>query len=105
VPTAEQGELAITHYEVLRELTEATLVNVTLETGRRNQIRVHLAEKGHPVLGETRYRRELATHPAWPWKRLALHACELGFRHPRSGRELQFHSRLPPEFKQFLKTF
>lgn len=105
VPTAEQGELAITHYEVLRELAEATHVSVKLETGRRNQIRVHLAELGHPVLGETRYRRELAAHPAWPWKRLALHACELGFRHPRSGRELNFQSRLPPEFKQFLKTF
>jgi 23S rRNA pseudouridine1911/1915/1917 synthase len=104
VPTAEQGELAITHYEVLRELSDSTHVSVTLETGRRNQIRVHLSEQGHPVLGETRYRRDLAAHPAWPWKRLALHACELGFRHPHSGRELHFHSRLPPEFKQFLKT-
>lgn len=104
VPTADQGELAITHYEVLRNLGETTHVSVTLETGRRNQIRVHLAEQGHPVLGETRYHRELAAHPAWPWKRLALHACELGFRHPRSGREMHFHSRLPPEFKQFFKT-
>lgn len=104
VPTAEQGELAITHYEVLRDLGETTHVSVTLETGRRNQIRVHMSEQGHPVLGETRYRRELAAHPAWPWKRLALHACELGFRHPRTGREMHFHSRLPPEFKQFLKT-
>ncbi len=104
VPTAEQGELAITHYEVLQNLGEATHVSVKLETGRRNQNRVHLAEQGHPVIGETRYRRELAAHRAWPWKRLALHACELGFRHPRTGRELTFHSRLPPEFKQFLRT-
>jgi len=105
VPTADQGELAITHYKVLQRFPDATQVSVTLETGRRNQIRVHFSEQGHPVLGETRYRRDEAKHAKWPWKRLALHACELGFRHPRTGRELNFNSRLPPEFNQFMRAF
>ncbi|HEY6564516.1 MAG TPA: RNA pseudouridine synthase, partial [Pirellulaceae bacterium] len=55
VPDESSGELAITHYEVLRSGSGATLVEVQLETGRRNQIRVHFAEAGHPILGETRY--------------------------------------------------
>src|SRR5205085_10943445 len=56
------GQLAITHYRVISRLADATLVQVRLETGRRNQIRVHFAEAGHPVLGDPRYQPELAAH-------------------------------------------
>ncbi len=97
------GELAITHYEVLQELSAATLVRVQLETGRRNQIRVHFAEAGHPVLGDERYEPQVSQHRRWKCKRLALHACVLGFQHPVSGEMCRYESVLPPEFLEFLR--
>lgn len=101
-PDEDRGKLAITHYEVKRSFKDATLVSVTLETGRRNQIRVHFAEIGHPVLGDTRYEAKLARHPRWKFKRLALHAALLGFKHPVTGKELVFRSKVPPEFESFV---
>jgi 23S rRNA pseudouridine1911/1915/1917 synthase len=97
------GQLAVTHYRVVAPLDEATLVQVRLETGRRNQIRVHFAEAGHPVLGDPRYQPELAQHPRWPYKRLALHARLLGFEHPVTGQALRLESPLPAEMERFLK--
>jgi 23S rRNA pseudouridine1911/1915/1917 synthase len=99
----EIGQLAITHFRVVAHLDGATLVQVRLETGRRNQIRVHFAEAGHPVLGDERYRPELAVHPRWPHRRLALHARLLGFEHPVTGQPLRFESPLPSELDQFLR--
>lgn len=98
------GELAITHYRVERRLADATLVRVRLETGRRNQIRVHFAEAGHPVLGDGRYERHRARHPRWQGKRLALHAAALAFRHPVTGDICRFATPLPPEFQAFLSV-
>ena len=95
-----EGDLAVTHYEVQRRYRDVTAVAVRLETGQRNQIRVHLAELGHPVLGDVRYRPDLASHPAWPYPRLALHARSLGFAHPVHGRPLVFEAELPREFQQ-----
>ncbi len=97
------GELAITHFEVEQRFADATLIKVWLETGRRNQIRVHMAERGHPVLGDQRYRPERAAHPAWPYERLALHARVLGFRHPADGKRLRFEAPLPGEFAEFVR--
>jgi 23S rRNA pseudouridine1911/1915/1917 synthase len=97
------GEHAVTHYRVERRLGSATLVIVRLQTGRRNQIRVHFAEAGHPILGETRYRPDLARDQRWTAKRLALHARLLAFAHPVSGQPLRFESPLPPEFEAFLR--
>ena len=97
------GQVAITHFRVVAHLEDATLVQVRLETGRRNQIRVHFAEAGHPVLGDERYRPDLSTHPLWPHKRLALHARLLGFTHPITGQPLRFESPLPNELAAFLK--
>jgi 23S rRNA pseudouridine1911/1915/1917 synthase len=99
----QHGELAITHWRVVARLRGATLVQVRLETGRRNQIRVHFAEAGHPVLGETRYRPDLAVHPDWSHGRLALHAHLLGLEHPASGELLRWHSPLPSEMQEFLR--
>ena len=76
----QEGERAVTHFRVQQRLQGATWVTASLETGKRNQIRVHFAEAGHPVLGDERYRADLAHHPAWTAKRLALHAAVLGFR-------------------------
>ena len=99
---AAAGELAITHYQVERRWEDATAVRVSLETGRRNQIRVHFAEAGHPVLGDERYEHQRARHPRWPAKRLALHATLLSFRHPATAQMCRLETPLPPEFQTFL---
>ena len=104
VDPGEQGETAITHYPVGQTWGVTTLVRARLETGRRNQIRVHFAEAGHPVLGDDRYEPELARHPLWPHSRLALHAATLGFDHPRTGRPLRCASPLPPEITRFVEA-
>lgn len=98
----DEGKLAITHFEVTARIPGATAVCVRLETGRRNQIRVHFSEAGHPVLGDRRYSPDQARHPRWPAKRLALHAAVLGFTHPMLGQLLRFESPLPEEFSRFL---
>jgi 23S rRNA pseudouridine1911/1915/1917 synthase len=100
---ASQGtELAITHYRVIKRGSDTTLVEATLETGRRNQIRVHFADAGHPVLGDPRYGKTQAMHPRWTRKRIALHARTLGFVHPLSGKAMTFDSSLPAAISNFL---
>lgn len=98
----EIGQLAITHYRVISVLADTTLVQVRLETGRRNQIRVHFAEAGHPVLGDGRYRPDLSSHSHWTHRRLALHARLLGFEHPVTAEPLRFEAALPEEMERFL---
>ncbi|MGV3485687.1 MAG: RluA family pseudouridine synthase [Planctomycetaceae bacterium] len=95
-------EAAITHYRVLRRMSDTTLVEVSLETGKRNQIRVHFANAGHPVLGDPRYRTQQAKHPRWIRQRMALHAKTLGFVHPVTGQPMQFESPLPSAIHKFL---
>ena len=97
------GEEAVTKYRAERVVRGATLARVWLETGRRNQIRVHFAEAGHPVLGDSRYRPDLSRHPHWTARRLALHATLLGFEHPTTGERLRFELPLPEEFERFLR--
>jgi 23S rRNA pseudouridine1911/1915/1917 synthase len=105
----DDGELAITLYQVVRIFPRTSLcppvthVAVRLETGRRNQIRVHFAEAGHSVLGDSRYRPHLWKDIPWPHKRLALHASTLAFVHPTSGEMMRFSSPLPPEFTSFVR--
>jgi 23S rRNA pseudouridine1911/1915/1917 synthase len=96
------GEEAITRFVVAARLVDATLLSVNLSTGRRNQIRVHLAERGHPVLGDERY-GGLGRHPRWDDRRLALHARLLAFAHPRTGAPLSFDTGLPPAFARFIE--
>jgi len=97
-----QGKEAVTHYQLVETVRQATCVRVHLETGRRNQIRVHFAEAGHPVLGDTHYAPDQAAHPLWKARRLALHAAGLGFVHPMTGAHLRFASSLPQCFVDFL---
>lgn len=99
----ESGELAITHFTVQRRLADATVVEVQLETGRRNQIRVHFADQGHPVLGDPRYGRSKSQHPRWSDNRIALHAASLGFVHPATGKPLRFESELPQSMQRFIE--
>ncbi len=99
VADSSQGELAITHARVREYWRDLTLLTLQLETGRRNQIRVHLAEAGHPILGDPRYRPNEATHPQWPHRRIALHAETLGFNNPVTGESLAFECPWPQEFR------
>ena len=99
---SRKTEAAITHYRVLRRMSDTTLVEATLETGKRNQIRVHFADAGHPVLGDPRYGTEQAMHPRWIRKRIALHAKSLGFEHPVTGKAMMFESPLPSALEKFL---
>jgi 23S rRNA pseudouridine1911/1915/1917 synthase len=98
---SKTGKTAITHVEVIEAIGPATLVACRLETGRTNQIRIHLSEAGHPLLGETIYMRHYAG-PAVAAPRLMLHAAELGFVHPGTGRQVRFESRLPDEMAAFV---
>jgi len=91
------GELAITHYRVLQKGRANALLEITLETGRKNQIRVQMAGLGHPVAGDRKYCA--TTDPA---RRLALHSCELTFRHPVSSAPMSFQSPLPTRLKEIL---
>ena len=92
------GEPAITHYRVLRQHGDKSLLELTLETGRKNQVRVQLAALGHPIIGDRKY--GASTDPA---RRLALHSCALKFRHPISGASMEFHSGLPDQLKQLIE--
>ncbi len=88
-----RGRAAVTRWRVLRTGARHTLLEVGLETGRRNQIRVHLAGLGHPIAGDAAYGSRTD-----PLGRLALHAHVLGFDHPRTGARLRFVSPAPPAF-------
>lgn len=89
-PSSDRTRHAVTHYRVLKESAQRSLVELTLETGRRHQIRVQLAHAGCPVIGDEKYGAK--TDPA---NRLGLHACSLRFLHPVTGKELRFTSPLP----------
>jgi len=87
------GKLAVTHVRVIRTSPNASLLEVQLETGRKHQIRVHLAERGHPIVGDKMY-----GSGDNPLRRLALHGAELEFRHPVTGRVMRFEAPVPKSF-------
>jgi 23S rRNA pseudouridine1911/1915/1917 synthase len=92
-----KGRLAQTTYNVLREIRDFSLLEITLLTGRKHQIRVHLAGIGHPVVGDKKYGAENDA-----WKYLALHAHSISFSHPLSGRPLLFQADPPGHFRSLL---
>lgn len=92
-----RGKEAVTHYRVLRRTADLSVLEVTLETGRKNQIRAHLSEMGHPIVGDRAYG---STRD--PLKRMGLHAFQLGFRHPVTGKRALFETDPPPEFVRYL---
>jgi 23S rRNA pseudouridine1911/1915/1917 synthase len=97
------GRAATTHVTALRRYRDATLVECRLETGRTHQIRIHLAEAGHPLLGERVYVRQYRS-PLLPAPRVMLHAFELGFAHPVTGAPLSFASEMPEDMTRILST-
>ena len=95
-PTDNGGKLAITHYHRLRCTDDFSLVEMKLETGRKNQIRVHMADLGNPVAGDQKY-----GNGRDPLHRLALHAYRLNFYHPITREQMQFETPIPKEFLIF----
>ena len=89
-----EGKLAITHVSVVKRNSKTTLVQVRLETGRKHQIRVHLAERGHPIVGDKMYGSR-----SNPIRRLALHGEHLSFRHPVTGKRVEFEAKYPSTFE------
>ena len=92
------GKYAISHFHVLQRTTDHSLVEFRLETGRKNQSRVHAADMGHPVCGDNKY-----GNGDDPLHRLCLHAWLLCFTHPATGERLEFETPLPTAFKQLFK--
>lgn len=109
---ARRKREAVTKYKVLKRLPLMSLVELKLETGRTHQIRVHLAEVKHPVVGDQVYGKRAAP-PLLPKeaadllkkiKRQMLHAATLGFTHPATGRWMEFSAPLPPDMKSLIDT-
>ena len=94
----KEGKEAITHYSVIRNNSNYSLVQIFIDTGRRNQIRVHLSELGYPIVGDKKYRCK--TNPI---KRLCLHANILEFIHPVTEKLIHIESEIPSEFKKIIK--
>lgn len=97
-PVDNGGKYAITHYHVLDRTTEHSLVEYRLETGRKNQIRVHSADMGHPVCGDVKY-----GNGDDPVHRLCLHAYRLCFTHPVTGAPMEFETPIPTVFRRLFK--
>ena len=93
---------AISRYRVLETFEAASLVEVRLHTGKRNQIRIQAQLHGHPLVGERRYVDEEDGRRAIPFPRQALHAYRLSFLHPGDGRPLSFEAPLPDDFRKLL---
>ena len=92
-----QGDLAITHFKTLKCNKDYSLLSVTLETGKKNQIRLHMQELGHSIVGDKKYGASGS-----PIGRLGLHASVLAFKHPITGKELHFESKAPAKFRRLV---
>ncbi|RUR19780.1 23S rRNA pseudouridine(1911/1915/1917) synthase RluD [Legionella sp. km535] len=108
-----QGRQAITHYAIKKHYNDFTLLDVSLMTGRTHQIRVHLAHINHPVVGDQLYNGRIKfplnandqlRMQLQQFKRQALHACSITFRHPKTEEELTFKAPMPDDFKLLLET-
>jgi RluA family pseudouridine synthase len=93
----EKGKLAQTQYKVVKEAGQLSLVEINLLTGRKNQIRVHFADIGHPVVGDRKYGKS-----GEQYKRLALHAQSISFKHPTTKKKMTFKAKVPGYFHQLM---
>ena len=94
----EEGQLAVTRNKVLASKNGYTLLEVELDTGRKNQIRVHMKELGHPIAGDRKYGAKSS-----PIHRLALHAQTLRFVHPTTRKEMNFTTPIPQSFERMVR--
>lgn len=98
-PVKGKGLLSTTHYKVIKENKQHSLLEVKIDSGRKNQIRVHLFEHGNPVVGDSKYGK-----PTNPLKRLGLHASALKIKHPVTFKEYVFKAPIPPSFTNLFKA-
>ena len=96
-PTDDGGKYSVTHYHTIKRANGFSLLELQLETGRKNQIRVHMQSLGHPVVGDERYGCEMN-----PLERLALHAFKLCFYHPVTHEWMEFENPYPTPFKTLM---
>ena len=96
-----KGKEAITHFKVLKRFAEVTLIELELETGRTHQIRVHMDYIGHPIVNDPVYGKKKLIDDTGQ----CLHAKEIGFIHPTSGKYMEFDSELPDKFLNIMKHF
>ena len=94
----KNGQFSITHYKVIKENDKYSLLDVNIDTGRKNQIRVHLGDLGHNVIGDDKY-----GNPSNPLKRLGLHAYCLEITHPITKKKMKFTAPMPKEFDDLFK--
>ena len=94
-----EAKLSVTHYKTIESSPKYSMLEVTLETGRKNQIRAHLSEAGHPIVGDQFYGSKVN-----PLGRLGLHARLLGFEHPATGRHMTFTAPVPRVFTDLFGT-
>ena len=94
----KKGDLAVTRFRLLKSGKEYSLVEITLETGKKNQIRLHMQEKGHSIAGDKKYGAQTS-----PIGRLGLHASLLAFIHPVTGKEMRFESKVPAKFRRMVR--
>ena len=94
----DEGQLAVTRYKVLKRRNGYSLLEIELDTGRKNQIRVHMKDLGHPIAGDRKYGAKSS-----PIHRLALHAGTLRFVHPMTRREMNFSTGIPTSFASMVK--
>jgi len=97
-PVDNGGKYAVTHFHTLKRTTEHSLVEFRLETGRKNQIRVHTSDMGHPVCGDIKY-----GNGDDPLHRLCLHAYVLCFYHPVTDKPMEFETPIPAQFRALFK--
>ncbi|MFD2831034.1 RluA family pseudouridine synthase [Corticicoccus populi] len=93
-----KGKKAVTRYKVLKSNKKFSLLKVNLDTGRKNQIRVHMQDLGHPIVGDKKYGAQNN-----PIRRIGLHAHVISFNHPVTGELLRFESKVPEEFTRGFK--
>ncbi|WP_124054990.1 RluA family pseudouridine synthase [Arcanobacterium ihumii] len=98
----EDGKFAVTHYDTLEAMSGGTLLEVHLETGRTHQIRVHMAATKHPCVGDEMYGADPTLASKLNLSRQWLHAVNLGFTHPRTGKYVEFHSVYPDDLQYAL---
>lgn len=96
-PRDNGGKKAITHYKLLKAADEYSLMELELETGRKNQIRVHMEDIGHPIAGDRKYGAQTTIG------RLALHARVIEFYHPHTGELMHFETEIPKEFERLIR--
>jgi 23S rRNA pseudouridine1911/1915/1917 synthase len=101
-PRDREATEAISEYQVLESFRDTSLIEVRLQTGRRNQIRIQARLRGHTLVGEKRYTFGPDTLRTIQFERHALHACKLAFDHPTDGRPLEFEAKPPADFLALL---